>query len=118
MTLKNGYFRQVLFTGPYMQLVVIRLEPNWDIGREGHADVDQFFRIEEGEGEVVFNDTEHHRVGRGDAIVVPAGTWHNVINTSTTIPLKLYTLYAPPNHADGTVHRTRAEADAAEGPGL
>ena len=116
VTLENEYFRQVLFTGPHMQLVVMCLEPGEDIGKEMHADVDQFFRIEQGEGEVVFNDTEHHPVHDGDAIVVPAGTWHNVINTSTTAPLKVYTLYAPPNHAAGTVHRTKAAADAAESP--
>ena len=85
-----------------------------DIGKEMHSDVDQFFRIEQGEGEVVFNDTERHPVHDGDAIVVPAGTWHNVINRSKTAPLRVYTLYAPPNHADGTVHRTKAEAEAAE----
>jgi mannose-6-phosphate isomerase-like protein (cupin superfamily) len=113
-TLRNKYFRQVLFTGPHMQLVVMCIEPSQDIDREQHADVDQFFRIEQGEAEVVFNDTEHHTVRGGDAIVVPAGTWHNVINTSSTFPLKLYTLYAPPNHADGAVHRTRADAEAAE----
>lgn len=113
-TLQNGYFRKVLFTGMHMQLVVMCLGPGEEIGKERHADVDQFFRIEEGEAEVVFNDTEHHRVGEGGAIVVPAGTWHNVINASTTVPLRVYTLYAPPNHPAGTVHKTKADAEAAE----
>ena len=98
----------------YLQLVLMCLSPGEEIGRERHAEVDQFFRIERGEGEVVFNDEEHHPVGEGDAIVVPSGTWHNVINTSTTTPLRLYTIYAPPNHPDGTIQRTKADADAAE----
>jgi mannose-6-phosphate isomerase-like protein (cupin superfamily) len=75
---------------------------------------DQFFRIEEGQAKFVFNGKEEHLVGDGDAVVVPAGTYHNVINASKTKALKLYTLYAPPQHPDGTVHKTRAEAEAAE----
>jgi mannose-6-phosphate isomerase-like protein (cupin superfamily) len=114
VTIENGNFRRVLFTGPHMQLVVMSLEPGEDIGKERHPALDQFFRVEQGEGEVVFNDTERHVLHDGDAILVPAGTWHNVINTSSSIPLKLYTLYAPPNHADGAVHRTKADAEAAE----
>jgi mannose-6-phosphate isomerase-like protein (cupin superfamily) len=113
-TLKNKYFRQVLFTGKHAQLVVMCLQPREEIGNEVHADVDQFFRIEEGAAKFVFNGTEEHRVRAGDAVVVPAGTYHNVINASASKPLKLYTVYSPPNHPDGTVHKTKAEAEAAE----
>ena len=113
-TLSNGVFRQVLFTGKYCQLVVMCLQPNEEIGNEVHPKVDQFFRIEEGNAKFVFNDKEEHLVGDGDAVVVPAGTYHNVINTSSSKPLKLYTVYSPPNHPDGTVHKTKAEAEAAE----
>ena len=113
-TLKNGYFRQVLFTGKYSQLVVTCLQPGEEIGDEVHPAVDQFFRIEEGAARFVFNGEEKHLVRAGDAVVVPAGTYHNVINTSSTQPLKLYTVYTPPQHPDGTVHKTKAEADAAE----
>lgn len=113
-TLSNGFFRRVLFTGKYSQLVVMCLQPNEEIGNEVHPNVDQFFRIEEGNAKFVFNDKEEHLVGDGDAVVVPAGTYHNVINTSSTKPLRLYTIYTPPNHPDGTVHKTKADADAAE----
>ena len=114
LTEKNGYFRQVLYTGKYAQLVVMCLQPGEEIGNEVHATVDQFFRIEEGEARFVFDGTEEHLVGDGDAVVVPAGTYHNVINTSSTEPLRLYTIYTPPQHPDGTVHKTKAEAEAAE----
>lgn len=113
-TLKNKYFRQVLFTGKHSQLVVMCLQPREDIGNEVHPNVDQFFRIEEGKAKFVLNGKEEHLVRDGDAVVVPAGTYHNVINASATKPLKLYTVYSPPNHADGTVHKTKAEAVAAE----
>ena len=113
-TLQNTYFRQVLFTGPHAQLVVMCLRPGEDIGDEVHPNVDQFFRIEKGEAKFVLNEKEEHKVGDGDAVVVPAGTYHNVINTSKTLELKLYTIYSPPNHPAGTVHKTKAEADAAE----
>ena len=113
-TLKNKYFRQVLFTGKHSQLVVMCLQPSEEIGNEVHPNVDQFFRIEEGKAKFVFDGKEEHLVGDGDAVVVPAGTYHNVINTSATEPLKLYTVYSPPNHPDGTVHKTKAEAEAAE----
>lgn len=116
LTLKNSHFRQVLFTGRHAQLVVMSLQPGESIGDEMHAKVDQFFRIEQGEATFVFNEKEKHRVRGGDGIVVPAGTYHNVSNTSATTPLKLYTVYAPPNHPDGTVHKTKAEADAADAP--
>ena len=113
-TLNNSFFRQVLFTGKYSQLVVMCLQANEEIGNEVHPNVDQFFRIEEGNAKFVFNDKEEHLVGDGDAVVVPAGTYHNVINASSTKPLRLYTIYTPPNHPDRTVHKTKAEADAAE----
>jgi mannose-6-phosphate isomerase-like protein (cupin superfamily) len=113
-TQENEYFRHVLFTGKYCQLVVMCLQAGEEIGSEVHPTVDQFFRIEEGEARFVFNGAEEHLVHDGDAVVVPAGTWHNVINTSTTNPLKLYTVYSPPNHPDGTIHKTKAEADEAE----
>lgn len=113
-TLDNGYFRQVLFTSKHSQLVVMCLQAGEEIGNEVHPNVDQFFRIEEGEARFVFNGSEEHIVRDGDAVVVPAGTYHNVINASSSKPLKLYTIYTPPNHPDGTVHKTKAEAEAAE----
>jgi mannose-6-phosphate isomerase-like protein (cupin superfamily) len=113
-TLKNSYFRQVLFTGKYAQLVVMCLQPGEEIGNEVHTNVDQFFRIEEGEAKFVFGGKEEHVVHNGDAVVVPAGTYHNVINTSKSAQMKLYTIYSPPNHPDGTIHKTKAEAEAAE----
>jgi mannose-6-phosphate isomerase-like protein (cupin superfamily) len=113
-TMENTYFRQVLFTGKHAQLVVMCLRPGEEIGNEVHPTVDQFFRIEQGEAEFVFGEKEKRLVHDGDAIVVPAGTYHNVINASKTTPLKLYTIYSPPNHPDGTVHKTKAEAEEAE----
>ena len=113
-TAENTNFRQVLFTGPYSQLVLMCLRPGEDIGDEVHPKVDQFFRIEKGQAKFVLNEKEEHTVGDGDAVVVPAGTYHNVINTSKTLELKLYTIYSPPNHPDGTVHKTKADAEAAE----
>lgn len=110
-TLKNDYFRQVLFTGQHAQLVVMSLQPNQDIGTEVHEIVDQFLRVETGEGTVVMNG-EEHSIKEGDAFVVPAGTVHNVINTSSQSPLKLYTIYAPPHHKDGIIHKTKQEAEA------
>lgn len=114
LTLENDYFRRVLFTGRHAQLVLMCLGPGEDIGNEVHPSVDQFFRIEQGEAKFVFNQKQERSVRDGDAVVVPAGTYHNVVNTSKTAPLKLYTLYSPPNHPEGTVHKTRAEAEAAE----
>jgi mannose-6-phosphate isomerase-like protein (cupin superfamily) len=111
---KNKYFRRVLFTGKHNQLVLMCLQPGEDIGNEMHADVDQFFRVEEGKAKIVFGGTEEHTAGAGDAFIVPAGTYHNVINASATERLHLYTIYSPPNHPDGTVHKTKAEAEAAE----
>jgi len=113
-TLSNNYFRQVLFTGKYAQLVVMSLQPGEEIGNEVHNKVDQFFRLEEGEAKFVFGGKEEHLVKNGDAVIVPAGTLHNVINTSSKNTLKLYTIYSPPNHPDGTIHKTKADALAAE----
>ena len=113
-TLGNDYFRQVLFTGKYTQLVLMCLQPGEEIGNEVHSNVDQFFRIEKGEATFVFNETEKHSVKDGDAVVVPAGTYHNVINASKKNKLKLYTLYSPPNHPDKTVHKTKSDAMKAE----
>jgi mannose-6-phosphate isomerase-like protein (cupin superfamily) len=114
LTLENDNFRKVLFTGPFSQLVVMCLQPDEDIGNEVHDDVDQFFRIEQGEAKFLLNNEEEHIVHDGDAVLVPAGTWHNVINNSSTEQMKLYTVYTPPEHSDGTVHKTKAEAEAAE----
>ncbi len=113
LTEKNEDFRQVLFTGSHVQLVVMSLLPGEEIGREVHSKVDQFFRIEEGEAKFIING-EEHLVKDGDAVIVPAGTEHNVINVSASIKLKLYTLYSPPNHPEGTIHKNKAEAMAAE----
>ena len=113
-TLMNTYFREVLFTGKHSQLVVMCLQVGEEIGDEVHPNVDQFFRIEQGEARFVLNENEEHLVREGDAVVVPAQTYHNVINTSKTEELKLYTIYSPPNHPAGTIHKTKAEADAAE----
>jgi len=111
---KNKYFRKVLHTGKHLQLVVMSLKPKEEIGREMHKGVDQFFRVEEGRAKFVFGTKEVHLVAAGGAVVVPAGTYHNVINASATSPLKLYTIYTPPNHKAGTIHRTKAAAEAAE----
>lgn len=117
-TLDNTTFRTVLFTGEHMQLTVMSLAPGEDIGREVHPDHDQFLRIEQGRGRVELSESEDSTGETQDveddwAIVVPAGIWHNVVNTGET-ELKLYSLYAPPEHPPGTVHRTKAEAEAAE----
>lgn len=108
-TIKNKNFREVVYTAKNCQLVLMALKPKEDIGEEVHK-LDQFFRIEEGSG-VAILDGVSTNISAGFAVLVPAGTIHNIINTGDA-PLKLYTLYAPPNHRDGTVHRTRAEADA------
>jgi mannose-6-phosphate isomerase-like protein (cupin superfamily) len=112
-TLNNNFFRSVLYTGKNMQLVVMSLAPGEDIGTEVHPDTDQFFRVESGNG-VVTIDGEETEVKADDVAIVPAGSEHNVKNTSDTETLKVYTIYAPPNHKDGTVHKTKAEAVAAE----
>ncbi len=113
-TLQNEFFRRVLFTGKHAQLVVMCLQPGEEIGNEVHDHVDQFFRVEEGEAKFILNGNEEHIICDNDAAVVPAGTFHNVINTSKTSRLKLYTVYSPPNHPDGTIHKTKAEAEEAE----
>lgn len=112
-TLKNSDFRKVLFTGSKSQLVLMSLKPNEEIGMEVHDTVDQFFRIEAGAGKAVI-DGKEFPLGDGSAVVVPAGARHNIINTSADKELKLYTIYSPPNHPDGTIHKTKAEAEEAE----
>ena len=112
-TLKNNFFRKVLFTGPNSQLVLMALQPNEDIGSEVHTENDQFFRFEAGEGKVVI-DGQEYPVKDGDCIVVPAGAEHNIINISDTEMLKMYTIYSPAHHPDGTIHKTKAEAVVAE----
>jgi mannose-6-phosphate isomerase-like protein (cupin superfamily) len=109
LTDANSNFRRVLYTGKNLQLVLMTLKPNEQIGEEVHADGDQFFRIEEGTGEVRING-EPTKIKSGDAVLVPAGARHNIINTGGE-PLRLYTLYAPPQHREGTVHATKAEAE-------
>jgi len=110
-TLKNDNFRKVLYTGKYSQLVLMSLAPGEEIGMEVHEENDQFFRFEEGEGKVIINETEYF-VKDGDAIVVPAGSRHNVINISQVKFLKLYTIYSPPHHQDGIIRKTKQEAEA------
>jgi mannose-6-phosphate isomerase-like protein (cupin superfamily) len=117
-TLSNQNFRAVLFTGGHTQLTVMRLGPGEEIGREAHGHLDQFIRVEEGRARVELGRTkesvdETHDIEDDCAVIIPAGTWHNVINTGDG-DLKLYSLYSPPEHPDGTVHRTKADADAAE----
>jgi len=112
-TLENEYFRQVLFTAKNEQLVVMALKPGEEIGLETHHGIDQFLRVEAGEGLAVLNGKEYP-VKDGSAVVVPAGTAHNFINVSKTESLKLYTIYSPPEHPDGTVHKTKADAEADE----
>lgn len=112
-TKKNTDFRRVLYTGKHSQLVLMSIGPGEEIGEETHEDVDQFFRFEEGEGKVTIDGTEH-RVKDGNAVIVPAGAKHNVINTSKLVNLKLYTIYSPPEHQDGVVRHTKKEAMASE----
>jgi len=109
ISVSNEDFRKVLYTAKNCQLVIMALKPGEDIGMEVHK-LDQFFRVEEGKGAAVLDDVRTE-IGAGFAVLVPAGTNHNIINTGTD-PLKLYTLYAPPNHRDGVVHHTRADAEA------
>ena len=108
----NDFFRKVIFTAPHSQLVLMSLSPKEEIGEEVHG-VDQFFRFEAGEGKVVI-DGQESVVRDGWAVVVPAGTKHNVINTSETQSLKLYTIYSPAQHREGTIHKTKEEATAQE----
>jgi mannose-6-phosphate isomerase-like protein (cupin superfamily) len=117
-TLENDDFRRVLFTGEHTQLTVMSLAAGEDIGLEAHDHLDQFLRIEQGRGRVELSSQEGRieetqDVGPDWAIIVPAGVWHNVVNTGDE-DLKLYSLYSPPEHPDGTIHRTKQEADEAE----
>lgn len=112
-TLQNDNFRKVLYTAPHSQLVLMSLLPGEEIGMEVHPTVDQFFRFEAGEGKAILNG-EETSVGPSDVVIVPAGTNHNIVNTSETLSLKLYTLYSPANHPEGTIHKTKAEAIAGE----
>lgn len=109
LTLENEHFRKVIYTAKNCQLVLMSLAPNEEIGLETHDEGDQFFRFEKGQGKVIINETEYNVAG-GDGIIVPSGARHNVINTSTTDPLKLYTIYTPPHHKDGIIRTTREEA--------
>ncbi|MBD3279361.1 MAG: cupin domain-containing protein [Candidatus Pacebacteria bacterium] len=113
LTVANQDFRQVLFTGHHSQLVLMSLKPGEEIGLETHPDNDQFFRFEAGEGKVVV-DGQEFVVKDGDAVVIKSGSKHNVINTSQSQALKMYTIYSPAHHPDGTVHHTKKEALAAE----
>jgi mannose-6-phosphate isomerase-like protein (cupin superfamily) len=112
-TEENDFFRKVLFTGPHAQLVVMTLKPGEEIGLETHDDTDQFLRIEKGEG-VAIIEGERFKIGDGSAVVIPAGVEHNIVNESGAINMRLYTLYTPPQHPDGTIHKTPEEAHKAE----
>ncbi len=111
-SLENENFRKVLYTAKNSQLVVMSLKPGEEIGAEVHQ-LDQFIRVEKGTGKTVLNGVEQE-IGDGSAVVVPAGTEHNIINTSQTEEMKLYTVYSPPNHKDGVIHATKADAMADE----
>jgi len=110
-TLSNENFRKVLYTGKHSQLVLMSLKPNEDIGMETHEDNDQFFRFEQGQGKCLIDGNEYE-VKDGSAIVVPAGAEHNIINASSSEPLKLYTIYSPAHHQDGVIRATKEEAEA------
>ncbi|WP_458189499.1 cupin domain-containing protein [Haladaptatus sp. NG-WS-4] len=111
-TLENEDYRRVLYTGEHTQLVLMTLRPGEEIGRETHPDTDQFIRVETGTAQAVL-DGEKITLADGDVLVIPAGAEHNVTNTSDETDLRLYTLYSPPEHPDGTVQRTKEDADAA-----
>jgi mannose-6-phosphate isomerase-like protein (cupin superfamily) len=112
-TLENENFREVLYTAGHSQLVVMTLKPGEEIGAERHEGRDQFIRVEAGEGEALI-DGQRHALRDGMAVVIPAGAEHNVVNTSKRQPLRLYTIYSPPEHPDRTVHRDKREADEYE----
>lgn len=112
LTVENAAFRRVLYTGKHLQLVLMTLKAGEEIGAETHLGHDQFFRVEKGKGEV-WIDGKRTKINRGDAIVAPAGASHNIVNTGSK-SLKLYTLYAPPQHRDGLVHVSKADAAATE----
>jgi mannose-6-phosphate isomerase-like protein (cupin superfamily) len=109
-TLANEDFRRVLYTAPHLQLVLMTLQVGEDIGKETHPDIDQFIRVEAGQGEAVIGG-QTYSLEDGSIVVIPAGAEHNVTNTSPSEPLRLYTIYTPPEHPDGTVHRTKADAE-------
>ena len=109
-TLKNKNFRKVIYTGANSQLVLMSLKPKEEIGAETHPENDQFLRFEGGTGRVII-DASKYSVKDGDAVVIPAGAKHNVINTSATDELKIYTIYSPPHHKDGTIHKTKEQAE-------
>ncbi|RJO59008.1 cupin domain-containing protein [Candidatus Parcubacteria bacterium] len=111
LTLANEDFRQVLYTAPHSQLVLMALRPREEIGEEVHEENDQFFRFEAGQGKVVIAGIEHE-VGDGMAVIIPAGTRHNVINSSNNESLKMYTIYSPAHHRDKVRHATKAQAEA------
>ncbi len=111
--LDNSNYRKVLYTGEHMQLVLMSLKPGEEIGDEIHLKSDQFFRFESGQGKCTINENEY-AVGSGDIVLVPAGATHNVINTDATADLRLYTIYASPNHKDGVIRATKKEADENE----
>ncbi len=113
-TLENENFRKVLYTGKHSQLVLMSLKPKEEIGMEVHADNDQFFRFEKGQGKAIIDGNEYE-LKDGTAVVVPAGAEHNILNTSDSEDLKLYTIYSPAHHQDGVVRATKAEAEA-DGP--
>jgi mannose-6-phosphate isomerase-like protein (cupin superfamily) len=112
-TLENENFRKVLYTGKHSQLVLMSLAPNEEIGMEVHEENDQFFRFEKGQGKVIIDESEY-QVLDGFAVVVPAGSKHNVVNTSDSERLNLYTIYSPAHHKDGIIRATKAEAQASE----
>jgi len=114
-TLENKNFRKVVYTSKYSQLVLMSLKPKEEIGMEVHPENDQFFRVEKGKGKCVIDGNEYE-LEDGVAIVVPSGAEHNVINTSETDELKLYTIYSPPHHKNGIVRKTKKEAEAQEAP--
>lgn len=112
-TLANSFFRNVIYTAPHSQLVLMSLKPGEEIGNEVHPDNDQFLRFEEGEWEAEISGEKFEGVA-GDCIIIPAGNYHNVINKSQDKELKLYTIYSPAHHPDGTIHETKEDAMAAE----
>ncbi len=112
-TLNNDKYRKVLYTGKHCQLVLMSLNPKEEIGMEVHEENDQFFRFEQGEGKCIIDGREY-ALKDGSAVIVPAGARHNIINTSATESLKLYTIYSPPHHKDGIVRSTKAEAESNE----
>ncbi|WP_343208787.1 cupin domain-containing protein [Anaerolentibacter hominis] len=116
--IQNSFYRRVLWTGCNLQLTVMCIPPCGEIGLEMHSQTDQFIRLEEGQGVVMMGNCEDYLdfqepVCQDEAVFVPAGIWHNIVNTGCT-PLKLYTIYAPPHHPHGTIHYTKAESDASE----